>query len=198
MALFSTFDLWLKQERYDYFVNKFGVDKVLLIDRTFLFAIIHVILPAIFYFVLIWVTLWVSSLISASAIDSFLYIVWVPLSIIMFLIMIYRVGKVYLDYVLDFTIVTPEELISYNQTGILKRRIRTLQTEKIKTATVDKAWFWFSVFNIGNLEFFAEWDQVGWSGEINLTWVKRPEDVKAKVLMIVEIAISMHLWSPHP
>jgi len=70
--------------------------------------------------------------------------------------MIYRVGKVYLDYILDFTIVTPEELISYNQTGILKRRIRTLQTEKIKTATVDKAGFWFSVFDIGNLEFFAE------------------------------------------
>lgn len=60
MALFSTFDLGLKKEKYDFFVQKFGVDKVLLIDRDFLFGLLYVFFPSLGYFVLIGGILWLS------------------------------------------------------------------------------------------------------------------------------------------
>jgi len=70
--------------------------------------------------------------------------------------MIFRVGKVYIDYVLDFTLITPEEAISYNQTGILNRRVKTMQTEKIKTVSVQKSGLLFSLFDNGDIIIFAE------------------------------------------
>jgi hypothetical protein len=46
--------------------------------------------------------------------------------------------KKYFDYHMDFLIVTPENIISYDQEGFLERNIVSLNMRNIKTVTVRK------------------------------------------------------------
>ena len=43
-----------------------------------------------------------------------------------------------INFYLDFTIVTPQQIISYDQHGIFTRNTRTVEIEKIKLLTVNK------------------------------------------------------------
>jgi hypothetical protein len=48
---------------------------------------------------------------------------------------------------MDFALVTPKSLIMFNQTGIFKRDMATVDVDKIKTISVRKRYFLYSVFN---------------------------------------------------
>jgi hypothetical protein len=39
---------------------------------------------------------------------------------------------------MDFAVITPKQIIAYNQIGIFSRESRSLDVEKIKTISVDK------------------------------------------------------------
>lgn len=184
MALLSTFNPKLKQQELQFYIDRFGEDKVLEISRSFLFAIVKILLPALFFLLAIVGILRFTERIDQSG--SVLTFVWLPLTIIIVALMVYRLWKLAIDYTMDFTIVTPEQIISYNQTFVLTRRVRTMQTAKIKTISIVKSGLLYSIFDNGDMSFLSEWDQS--KGEINLTRIRDPEAVKRDVMHIVEIA----------
>lgn len=184
MAFFSTFDPWLKQQELTYYQDLFGDAGVKLITRSFLFSLIKIILPALFFVLLIIFILWFTEWIDSSG--SALTFVWLPLTVFIIAAMVFRLGKLYIDYTMDFTIVTPEQIISYDQTFVLNRFVRTMQTSKIKTVSISKSWLIYSLFDNGDISFLSEWDQA--EGEITLDWIKDPEAIKRTVLHLVDVA----------
>lgn len=91
-----------------------------------------------------------------------------------------------MDYKLDFAIITPIELISYNQTDIFTRSSKTIKTDNIKTISLDKKWFLKSVFNYGTLMFLSEWDDAG-KWELDLYYISSPEQVKNEISRIISL-----------
>ena len=65
------------------------------------------------------------------------------------------IGK-YMDYKLDFIIVTPDVLIMYDQGGIFKRNIISTNEKSIKTISVKKSGLLYSIFNNGDIIFLTE------------------------------------------
>lgn len=187
MAFLSTFDPWLKQKELQNNKNKFGKDNVMLVQRSLLFAIIKIGIPFIFSLLILWLILWLTEIVDKTG--AVLTYVWLPLTILIVVVMVYRLSKVYIDYTMDFTIVTPEQIVSLDQDFLLSRKTQSMQTSKIKTVTINKSWLLYSIFNNGDISFLSEWDQS--LGEINLFWIHNPEKVKKRVLEIVDTARKM-------
>ena len=89
-----------------------------------------------------------------------------------------------MDYTMDFCIITPKELIYYNQAGFFNRQTEVIDTEKIKTINKIPQWFIGSVFDFGNLLFLSEGDMETW--DISLNYVQNPEATYKAVRTIIE------------
>ena len=90
---------------------------------------------------------------------------------------------IYIEYKMDFSIVTPNLLIRYDQMWFFKRSIMTINALNIKTISVVKEWVFYSIFNNGDIVFLSEWDME--HGEIILHYIQKPEKIRhmiAKVL----------------
>jgi hypothetical protein len=85
-----------------------------------------------------------------------------------------------LDYLMDFIIVTPNQIIAYNQKGIWKRQNMTIETIKIKSISVSYRGWIFSVFNNGDIKFLSEGDAAS-SGEIQAYYVYQPQKTREKI-----------------
>ena len=94
------------------------------------------------------------------------------------------IGK-YMDYKLDFIIVTPDLLIMYDQWGIFKRNIISTNEKSIKTISVKKSGLLYSIFNNGDIVFLTEWDSVSGGGEITLRRVPKPEKRRKEIARIM-------------
>jgi uncharacterized membrane protein YdbT with pleckstrin-like domain len=127
---------------------------VKLITRSLLFALIKIILPALFFVLSIIAVLWFTEWIDSSG--AVLTFVGLPLTVIIVALMVFRLGKLYIDYTMDFTIVTPEQIITYDQTFVLNRNVRTMQTSKIKTVSISKNGLLYSLFDNGDISFLSE------------------------------------------
>ena len=188
MKIFSTFDTQFKQKILDEVKKEFGDNQVMEITHGKFYYYFVVILPAIFLvigMILYLVLLFYIGEKVSSDLKVFYYIVGLLLFLFIFGPLSLKIIKRYIDYILDFVVVTPKELIYYNQEGILSRKWRTVDTEKIKTITVNKSGLIRSIFNFGNIVVLSEWDEQ-WDGEINFSFVDAPEELKMKILQIIK------------
>lgn len=72
---------------------------------------------------------------------------------------------------MDFLLVTPKEIIKYDQEWFFNRKSERLNANIIKSITVRKEWFIESLFDIGTIVFLTELGNpwVDWSdGEISM------------------------------
>ena len=89
----------------------------------------------------------------------------------------------YIDYKMDFLVITPRDATLYIQLGLFKKTVRTVDLDKVKTVSIKKHGPLRSIFNYGSILFLSEGDEE--TGEIHLTYVSRPEKVKAQISQIV-------------
>ena len=85
---------------------------------------------------------------------------------------------------MDFCIITPKELVSYNQSWFFDRHTEIIDTEKVKTINKISQGFFGSIFNFANIVFLSEWDMETW--DISLNFVENPEEVYKQVRLIIE------------
>jgi uncharacterized membrane protein YdbT with pleckstrin-like domain len=186
IKIFSSFDTDFKQKLVNKEIERYWKDKVYVVSHGRFYYYFYIILPTIVLFLWTILFFWVLYYLSSSLNwDWKTVIIWVGivLWIVVFVPVILKLIKKYIDYILDFLIVTPESLIYYNQEGIFTRRWRTVDVEKIKTITVNKNWFLRSLFNFWNIVILTEWDEKGvW--EINFSFIDDPDNVKFKILEI--------------
>lgn len=102
-----------------------------------------------------------------------------------------KVLKRYFDYKMDFCVVTPQEIVSYNQRGLLNRNSRTIDADKIKTVTADASGMVNSLFNFGNIRFLSEGDNAD-GGDITLNYVHDVNETKNIVRNLIEPHLQKH------
>lgn len=187
MKIFSTFDTNFREGILKKEQEKFWKDKVMLITHDRFFYYFSVVLPAIILLVLA-VVYWILLIYLADFFWKtwgFYWVTWFIFFVIIFFPIWLGIFKKYIDYILDFVVVTPDKLIYYNQEGIFSRKWRTIDAEKIKTITVNKSGIIRSIFNFWNIIILTEWDEQ-WEWEINFKFVDDPDNVKFRISEIID------------
>lgn len=186
MKILNNFDTELEKLTVWKYIEMYGDNNVIIIHRSRIFWVLKVLLPFLLWIAaLVWVVIfWLWDFHDTTR-NS---VVWVLAIIILLwiLVMGWSILKKYLDYKMDFCVVTPNEVAMYNQSWLLKRNSRVIDADKIKTVSVDTSWFIKSLFNFWNLIFLSEWDPSTDSGDISLNYVYAANDTKNKVRDLIE------------
>lgn len=86
---------------------------------------------------------------------------------------------------MDFTIITPKQVMSFDQTGLFNKTTRALDTDKIKSMRVDLHGLLWSIFNYWSIVFLSEGDSESlW--EIRLNYMSDPNKLREKIEVIIE------------
>lgn len=186
MKILNNFDTDLEKETVSKYIEMYGEENILVIHRAKIFWVIRCLLPF-----LLWISLLVGIIIfwlRETNDDIWQNIKGILAIIIFFAIFVMGWGilKKYLDYKMDFCIVTPNEVAMYNQSWLFRRNTRIIDADKIKTVSTDTAGFFKSVFNFWNLIFLSEWDPSTDSWDISLNFVHAVNDTKNKVRDLIE------------
>lgn len=181
-SLIGSFDPALKREEFKKYQNRYGNSNVIVIQRSKLFLLLKIIHPLFWYAVAYSLIIrWATSSIKNAETIWYIAIIWFLLVVILFSIMH---TKRLLDYLMDFIIVTPDHIISYNQTGIRKRKNLSIESSKIKSIKTNYRNRIFSIANNGDIAFLSEWDAWG-RGEIQAFYVHQPQKKKERIHAII-------------
>ena len=121
---------------------------------------------------------------SNDKIISFGWSVWIFILNLLFLFITIKILKIFIDFEMDFIIVTKDEIESFDQAGLFKRKVVSLDIKKIRSITTEKDWFFKSLFNIGSLKILSEWDtEHKW--EIRFNYIHRLWKLKKAVLDLI-------------
>lgn len=184
MKIFSNFDTQRKQEAVSEAIEKFGESNILVLRKSKLFLFSKVVWP-ILWWTLVFVAIQFPIYLVLDEFGSVRYFLTAGM-FIAYLIMISPNFKYYIDYAMDFSIITPFSLTRYNQTGILHRDIKSSNIRNIKTVSIDKNNFWYNIFDNGDLIFLSEGDQAD-QGEITLHYIQDPESQRKEITRIMRI-----------
>ncbi len=181
MKIFSNFDTKFRTKIYNENCAKYWSDSVLVFGRSRLYWLLKVLSPTILLilFNLFWLLLyyhWTNWL-------YFIYILAGTIAIDIFVIA--YIGWKYIDYLLDFMLVIPNSLVLYIQKWCFERDVFTMNQISIKTISVEKRWFWYSVFNNWDITILSEWipsdiEEKYW--KVVLKRVAKPEYKREKII----------------
>ena len=191
MKIFSNFDTKLDDELYADAVEKFGQSKVLFVRRDRIYMILKVwirlwlrfafsTLVLLAYYVFLWWETWFWRFVW--------WLVWL-IVVILWLWIGYICVQKMIDYYMDYSIITPTQVIQYDQTWILTRSARSLDITKIKSINIKKVWLLCSIFDYWSIVFFSEWDQWWESAhwDIKLNYISKPIMLKDTIISILDL-----------
>ena len=101
---------------------------------------------------------------------------------ILFIVVIYSVFKKLVDFEMDFTTIDPLRFVSYSQQWLNNFSSKDLETEIIKSVTIEQEWLIRSLFSFWKILIKWIWDET-WVKKysISLNFIKNPETVKEKI-----------------
>lgn len=183
VKLLSNFDTKAPAKNYAEAVQEFGFDKVVFLRRHKLYFILYTLIPV--WTAVAMMGIMVLSMMYTGSIETWLwnFVAQRSVQIILILLVVYLLLLArarYFNYILDYTVVTPTYISSYNQTWIFSRKIRTIEPSKIKTIDFSSKWIINSIFNFWDIIILLEWDEL-WQWEINISFIANPEDIKEKI-----------------
>ena len=189
MGIISTFDPRFKKQLLEKSKEEFWEWNVVYIKKSHLFLCVKVLLPFI---------LWFSVLVTLIT-CAILYIPWMWLKITTCVIVIwafaapgYKILKYFLDYEMDFAVVTPKSFLRYNQTWFFKRSSKAIDMKHIRSVYVRKAWFFNSIFNNWHIIVLTEWSawnpKEDWNNpwEVEFRYVYNPEYYSNRIQKLLE------------
>ncbi len=182
MRLFSNFNTDLEATLVKKYKKNFWDDKILSIHKSRWFYITWVIWPFVLFFVVFSVLLSVVYMNEFDFKEVVIPTFW-GVMLLYFVFVSRRSSKNYVDYKMDFLIVTPKELIKYDQRWMLDRHSETIHVDKIRSVTVSKSWLFNSFFDIGTITFLAEWNDEKW--DIIMPFIDWVESIESKIRHII-------------
>lgn len=179
MKIFSNFDTNVKSKCLEENIQQYGEWNVLCLSKSRLYWFVKVFFPLLWY-----LALDILFIVLFYYIFDFSYLAWIIIVVLLITspFFLFLLGK-YIDYKMDFVVVTPESLIEYNQAWLFSKRVIVINEKSIKSITVQRGGFLYSVFNNGDLIFFSEWDET--RGDITLRYVSQPEENRFKIATIM-------------
>ncbi len=186
MKLLSNFDTQLCTRQVARAEEAYGEGNVLFIRRDFIYLVFKFYLPLVAI-----ILLWCGVFLAMLSIEwwGFMTLVRASLWWVIGVSLVYfcriSVGK-FIDHYMDYMIITPEQITSYDQSGILHRSANSLDASKIKSISIRQRWFLCSLFDYGSIIFFAEGDVTHQSiGQIQLNYIRSPRHVKKHISKIL-------------
>ena len=165
MKFLSNFDTKLEWKLLEQYQQMFGDEYVMSIHKSKFYYYAYIGLPFLLYIACVLVSIYVAVFVELPL--EAIYqdvLLWVVIGVA-FLVGIWLMRKVsgkYVDYKMDFMIITPKEIIKYDQTGVLKRDSEMIHADKIKSISISKSGFMNSLFDMGTLVFLAEGNDEKW------------------------------------
>ncbi len=181
MRIFSNFDTKLKSRTFQRYQRQYWADKVVLITKSRLFWFVKVFFPLFIFLLSSGALAWGFFFLLGE--DVFIYVV-LPVWIFGVLVLLYPIIWNYIEYKLDFTVITPRLVLTYDQKGIFKRHIKTINSDNVKTVSIMRAGFLYSVCNNWDLLFLSEWGEVEY-WEITLRYVFKPEKRRHMIAQVL-------------
>lgn len=185
MGIISTFDPKFKKQLLERSIQECGEKNVVLIQKSHLFLCIKILLPFILWFSVL-ITLITCSII-------YIDIVWLNITLCVICVAAfaapwYKILKYYLDYKMDFAVVTPKSFLMYNQTWFFKRSTKAIDMRHIRSVYVKKSGFFNSIFNNWSIIVLTEWSagnnvKEDWNNpwEVEFRYVYHPESYSARI-----------------
>lgn len=177
MRIFSNFDTQYKAKCTESCIKEYGPENVLVVRRSRLFARLYIYIPWTFYTSigvgLIYMTI--------SQIDIAIIHQGITSMLVIALLVAYSpIIKKFIDYKMDFGIITPKGVIFYNQTWFLKRSETSLSINNIRTITIKKSWLLYSIFNNGDMIILSEWSDISlW--EVRIFYIHNPDMKRERI-----------------
>ncbi len=164
MKIFSNFDTNLEDKLCEEYGQIFGSDKVVVLHKTKRYLYRHVWFPYVMFLIF---ALIVTNVVYGWLFlpDSFVLpviverLLWAMVAVY-FVYTVTHTFKYYVNYKMDFLVVTPKEVIKYDQEGVWQRKAEKLSTRHIKSVTVSKDGFLASFLDIWSIYFLAEGEDV--------------------------------------
>ncbi len=186
MKILSNFDTKLYDTLKEQYLKQYGSDNVMIVRRASIFFWLYIMFPLMVMLCVLAFMAWLSFgvTIRDPTLENILHIGSLVSSLVILVVRWSRILLRYFDYTMDFCIITPKELVSYNQAWLFNRHTEIIDTEKIKTINKIPQWFFGSIFNFANIVFLSEWDKD--IGDIALSFVEDPEETYKQVRRIIE------------
>jgi len=178
MRILSNFDTSLKSRTLKRYQSQYGEDNVILLVKSRLFGVVKFYIPIILVFL---VEAGLSYVICRVLSLSVFWFVLFLVCCILFTF--FQFSKKLIEYRMDFSIVTPMLLITYDQQWFFRRQIKTINVQNIKTISVERNGFLYSLFNNGDLIFLSEGDMD--NGEVFLHYLHKPEKRRHEIAQIL-------------
>lgn len=180
MKIFSNFDTQVRTKCFEENAIKYGRENVMCFWRSKLYRFIKIFFPLIF---LLMLCAWIVGVFYYIFDGDYLLFFCLATFVLSLFFLIPIIGK-WIDYKLDFIVVTPDFLIMYDQAGIFNKKVITLNEKSIKTISIERKGFLYSVFNNWDIIFLAEWD-VTEHGDVKLKWIPKPEKRRDQIAKIM-------------
>lgn len=200
MKILNNFDTELKKHEYDDAVKTFWKDNVLLIQRYVAYWIIKGIIPIAIYVIVSIIILYLLFTYIFEQLDTlfwFCFWVWCLGS----LIFLYNMLMKYIDYTMDFTIITPNEILTHKQYWIINSDYKNFPAKNIRSISSGREGFLWNVFWYGHILFLTDWSVVDktdswrhWPWKILLTYVYRPNETRKKIMNLCIWDENMHYF----
>lgn len=197
MRIFSNFDTRNKSKTIQSYKQQFGENKVFAVSKSPLFFYVKVLLPFLFYLISGIIFLYGMYLFVGSWVFFTLLFLIVVFGLV---VILFPILKRYIDYKMDFILITPKFLVRYNQEGIFKRVSKTIWANSIRTLMVRKSGLLYSIFNNWDIIFLAEGGggeselegkggdmQSGEIWEIVFSSVAKPEKIRRMIVDVMEL-----------
>ncbi|MEI8092500.1 MAG: hypothetical protein WCG98_10520 [bacterium] len=134
MRIFTNFDTKLRRKKYEEYQREYGPDNVLCITRSRLYRWLKVFIPT---FVVALVSL-LLLLLSYNRFGSSPFVYILIAVILMDIVFAFPILGKLIDYISDFIIIVPNCMIMYDQGGIFRRNVITINSQSIKTISIRK------------------------------------------------------------
>lgn len=177
MKILSNFDTWYAKKLQLEYANLFGEEYVIVIKKSRLVRYATIFLPICSF--ALGTMLGVYVLYTYSIQYPVLYWIFWWLVIIWMAVLCKLLFRKYIDFTMDFLLVTPKEVMKFDQQGIFGRVAERIACDKIKSITLKKEWFWASFFNVGSITFLAEGQTE--TGDIIMEFVDTVEVMEKKI-----------------
>lgn len=184
MKIFSNFDTKQKKRAFLKHQKDHGEENVLLIEKSKVYWLLFVVLPFLGDIIVASFFLYIAFyLVENQTLKNIIFI----FTGLVFIVSMAPVIKKYLEYKMDFLVITPKNLIKYDQEGFFERDIKTLNTMNIKTITIKKNGIIKSICNIGDMTFLSEAssDESADTGRIVFHFVRKPERKRYDIVKII-------------
>lgn len=186
MRIFNNFDTELKSKEYREAVNSHWKENVILVERYISYWIFKGILPTIRF--LIGISIYSYWVFYAFSMNSTFGFVLLTIAIISSLFFLYYLLNTYIEYKMDFTIITKDWINTYKQMWIFNSQFKNLPSSKIRSIQASREWIFWNIFGYWYVEFLTDgslssldktWRHQAW--KTKLKHVSKPNDLRKKV-----------------